>query len=347
MNDTEFLTNVEQAFTAFDKTFLRDFSFRTYPWETAELIEIYEDYFEMSESTSIKYEIVGIINKYLSEIGEDWRARNDFFDDIAWIIIAVLRAHKISGREDYLNLAKKNFDRLWELSWDVTRKEKGAYFSISRRCKTACSNLPLSIAASMLAKLFESEDYADKAKQAFAFVLDNLYEQNTGRVLDAVNYRADDDPQTPEYDIPQIDDSRLTYSHGTFIFAAQLIYERTNDPKYLRLAEKTASYVMNDWFKGGIMDIEYDNRDLVGFKGIFARYLGRFAREYNHPEYMDWLRKNAISAWEHRNKYSLMDTRLGTQTDDDINSGNGGRVGAFNFSSALSVMIQAVWQKGG
>lgn len=339
MDGSELLACTKQAFHAFDKCFLTGFSFGTWPWETAELTELYEDYYDLTGDISQKYAIVGIVNKFLAGLGPDWQADNFYYDDTAWIVIAVLRAYRISGRGDYLDAARKNFDALWGRAWDSARG--GAYFSKSGRCKTVCSNLPLSIGASMLGELTGQAGYFDKAAAALEFVLENLYEKDTGRVLDAVNYRLSDDVDEPEYPEPRTDVSRLTYNHGTLIGAASAVYKHTKDPAYLACAGRTAAYVKDDWFGGSVMDIECDNGDLVGFKGIFARYLGAFAREYGHPELTEWLVLNAKSAWSNRNRYSLMDTRLGSPTSDDMIAGTGGRTGAFNFSSALSVMIQA------
>jgi hypothetical protein len=87
-------------------------------------------------------------------------------------------------------------------------------------------------------------------------------------------------------------------------------------------------------FSGQVMNTEGDGRDLPGFKGILARWLGKFARECNQEQYADWMKKNAVTAWNNQNSNGFMWTLFNTKTGDSFYS-------AWGCSAAVSMLINS------
>ena len=50
---------------------------------------------------------------FIARQGNNWES-NDFNDDIAWIVIASVRGYLMTGKQSYLDVAKSNFDMMYE-----------------------------------------------------------------------------------------------------------------------------------------------------------------------------------------------------------------------------------------
>ena len=69
-------------------------------------------------------------------------------------------------------------------------------------------------------------------------------------------------------------------------------------------------------YQGGVMSNEDNNGDLIGFKGILCRWIYRFAIYNNQPDILEWLKYNAATAWNNRNKAGLIWTTWNSKTSD-------------------------------
>lgn len=67
------------------------------------------------------------------------------------------------------------------------------------------------------------------------------------------------------------------------------------------------------------MNNEDNSTDLVGFKGILARWMYCFAMNCGQKDVMDWLRMNGEAAWDNRNSDGLMTTALANKAPDNVN----------------------------
>jgi predicted alpha-1,6-mannanase (GH76 family) len=88
-----------------------------------------------------------------------------------------------------------------------------------------------------------------------------------------------------------------TYNPGNFIGAATALYKVTRDGSYLSEALATADWVVDAL--PGILPYEGVG-DGAGFKPILVRHLHRLAVELGQPQYLPYLRHNAVQAWAHR-----------------------------------------------
>lgn len=291
-------------------------------WDFAEIFEIIDDLYEVSGDRSYFAMFDEMYRFVLREYGEDWE-KNPFNDDIMWLVIAFTRAYLYTGEKKYLDIAVLNFEKTFAraASDDLGG---GLFWRIENETKNTCVNCPAAVAADYLAKATGDDTYYDKLFYCLDWVVNNLFEPDTGKVYDSYNL----DGRKSNWS--------STYNQGTFIGSCMAYYKRTGNELYREYAEKAVSYTINEMYKGGIMNNEENGNDLPGFKGILARYIRRYVEMTGKTEYLDWLRDNADSAWKNRNSKGIMSTQLGMKTEekDDYD--------VFAASAAVSVVVNAV-----
>jgi predicted alpha-1,6-mannanase (GH76 family) len=168
------------------------------------------------------------------------------------------------------------------------------------------------------------EEYYDKAVKIYQWEKENLFGP-TGAVFDA-------------YDLETgINQWCSTYNQGTFIGAATLLYQFYGEEAYLQDAKLAADYTVNTMFSGQVMNTEGEGNDLPGFKGILARWMGKFVRACGEEQYTDWLRQNALTAWNNRNSKGIMWTQFNMKTEDAFYS-------AWGCSAAVSMLINCPYE---
>ncbi len=69
-------------------------------------------------------------------------------------------------------------------------------------------------------------------------------------------------------------------------------------------------------YGGGVINTEDEGNDLPGFKGIFARWMGKLIYECDQEQYLPWMEKNARTAWGNRNSKDIMWTKWADKTQD-------------------------------
>ncbi|MDR8390186.1 glycoside hydrolase family 76 protein [Aliifodinibius sp. S!AR15-10] len=230
----------------------------------------------------------GGFNEYA---GYNWENKEEWFiyDDIMWWVIALARAHTITGKDKYLKQSISGFARVWRDSYDP--KNGGMYWSLDHNGKNACINYPTVIAAMRLHHITGDKSYLEKAKKIYGWARANLFNTDNGRVAD---HKVGDDP--PGYE-------DYTYNQGTAIGAAVMLYKETGNKKYLDDALASASYtknVMSD--ENGILPAEGDWNEQGVLKVIFVRYMDMLIEETGQDQYLPWLQKNAESAWQNRDR---------------------------------------------
>jgi hypothetical protein len=106
----------------------------------------------------------------------------------------------------------------------------------------------------------------------------------------------------------------------------------TGEGAYLSRARRASDYTMEEMYHGGIMNNEDNSGDLVGFKGILARWMYCFATNCNQPDVMEWMKKNAMTAWGNRNSKGIVGTTWDMKASDE------GKIIPFSASTAVSAL---------
>ncbi|MBE7177637.1 MAG: AGE family epimerase/isomerase [Mucilaginibacter polytrichastri] len=220
--------------------------------------------------------------------GYNWTNHEVWFiwDDMMWWILALARAHQLTGDPVYLEKAIAGFNHVWEGSYDP--ENGGMYWNFDKSGKNACINYPTVLAAMRLYAITGETGYLDKAKMIYSWAYDNLFDANTGRVAD---HKIGSNP--PGYE-------DYTYNQGTCIGAALALYKETNETAYLDDAKKAADYTQNSMSTNGILPAEGDFNEQGVLKAIFARYIMQLIQDGGQTQYLPWIRNNINTGWENR-----------------------------------------------
>ena len=244
-------------------------------------------------------------NKDFSKIAHekglsDW-TWNDYNDDLLWAGLIFIRGYLITGNEFYLEQAKWDFDLIYTRGWS-NDLGGGIWWSVKKKEKSGLSNNPAVVMACYLYEATKDEKYLDYAKRIYQWIRDTLYKDEQGCVEEKINA----DGTFPK--------AYTIYNQGTFIEGASLLYKYTSDEKYLNDLLKTIEYVMvNIVTDKGIMSYW----KITGtYQSEFARGIATFLKHnpsyWSHEghytkakktiTYYDFMRLNADTAWETRDK---------------------------------------------
>ena len=217
---------------------------------------------------------------------------NNFYDDMQWNALTMLRLYEVTKEEKYLETVKT----LWEdilTGWNEDYAAGGiAWLKDRLYSKNACSNGPASILAARLYRLTQDEQYKDWALKIYDWQKNTLYDRSTGAVFDNINGETN-----------VLDRTTLTYNQGTFLGTAVELYKITGDRTYLNDAQKTANYniTKNIDQSNNILRNEGENDNAL-FKGIFMRYFLMLLQtedlnEAYRTKFDTFFRHNAVTLW--------------------------------------------------
>lgn len=261
-------------------------------WGLAENMEVLLDAYETTGKEEYKTMFQEIYANFISKKSVSWMG-NDYNDDIAWAVLASIRAYLMFGNGDlnYLSIARTNFDNMYRRA---LYKVDGLYYLLrwkeGQDGTTSCVNGPAEIAACYLGLATGDELYFSKAKMLYASQRIHMYEPNTGHVYDT------------------FDGSwASTYNQGTYLGAAVMLYNHYGDEMYKNDAENIMKYTVDNLCNSsGIVSVEGgETADLPGFKGILMRYARRFIVDLQKTDYVDWMQKNAVNVFNNRNSNGI------------------------------------------
>lgn len=249
-------------------------------WTRAEQMEMVLDVYSRTRSPRQLEMFAALFRGFLADHGRTW-ARNEFNDDIMWMVIACARAHLVTGNPEYLAVARENFE-LCHARAASADLGGGLWWKTDNRSKNACVNGPGAIAAILLGRATRDNAYLAKAKGLFLWERATLFDPATGRVSDSIDLRR------------KVNHMALTYNQGTFVGAANLLGYHSD-------ARLAALFTMRELCKDGYLPASGENGDGGGFNGIGVRWISRFVKDRGEQATFEpWLQKNAEAAWQAR-----------------------------------------------
>lgn len=238
-------------------------------WWLAHALEVLIDGYERTQD-----------NKYLVKCDELIEAIklknnnviiNDFYDDMLWMAIAILRLYDNTNNEKYLN----EVNLLWEdikKGWNDHQGGAIAWRKEQLDYKNVPANAPAIILACRLYKRFNKQEDLDWAIKIYNWLNDNLLDRTTGIIWDGLNREGDG----------KIDKHwTFTYCQGIYIGANHELYNITGDNKYKDQAIESINATLKlkcDSTSKALPDEGDGDGGL--FKGILIRYIGDFISEY-------------------------------------------------------------------
>ncbi|RCK70211.1 glycoside hydrolase [Desertihabitans brevis] len=189
---------------------------------------------------------------------------NDYFDDMLWWALALLRLHRAGGEARHLEQSVALWEHVVEHGWNTTHGESLAWRKQSLHYKNTPANGPLIILSARLHQLTGDPRHLPYAQQALAWLEEHLVEPD-GFVHDGVNREQDG-----RVDV----DWRYTYNQGLYVGALLAVEQVTGDASLLERAGRTALTSLTALGDGEVFGDEGDGGDVGLFKGIAYRYYG-------------------------------------------------------------------------
>lgn len=250
-------------------------------WMRAEQMEMVLDAYERNQQPQPLVMFTNLFHGFLADHGTNWH-RNEFNDDILWMVIACLRGHLLTGNEEFRAVGRLNFDECYARAIS-TNLGGGLWWKTDNKSKNACVNGPGAIAAALLGKATGDDKYRTIATNLFLWERATLFDPQTGRIFDSIGRDG------------RIARFALSYNQGTFVGAANLL-------GYTNEAMLAATFTMKELCqKDGYLRAFEEKGDGGGFNGIGVRWIARFMKDRGaQATFAPWLQKNAEAAWQAR-----------------------------------------------
>lgn len=262
-------------------------------WPQAHGLDVLVDAYERTGNDLYK----GYMDKWFAGVRQmnGNRFTNEFYDDMEWNALAMLRAYDATGDIKFKNAV----DEIWtdiKTGWNNTMGGGIAWRKAMPYYKNTPANGPAAILAARLYKRFNKADDLEWSKKIYTWLKDSLYNKSTGWVYDGINDQNDGKRNTTW---------KFTYNQGTFIGAAVELFKITNESGYLSDALQAANFTLSD----NTLTNFTDNllRDEGGgdgglFKGVFVRYFTQLILtpgmvSSDKQRYINYLKHNAQTLW--------------------------------------------------
>lgn len=214
---------------------------------------------------------------------------NDFFDDMGWFALALLRLADAAGDDTALEDAIALHDHIWDLGWSTQGGgivwEKGQY-----HYKNTPANGPFVIAGHRLHRATGEPRFLDRARDSLRWWEDTLVAPD-GFVYDGINRNRDGAIDT---------DWRFTYNQGLYVGACVEEFRTDGDPARLRLAARTIDVSLAELTDGPVFRPDGDGGDAGLFAGIFYRYAGQLLAETEHADLAEFIASSTATLFENQ-----------------------------------------------
>ena len=324
----------QRMLDAFLANYLQDkgHGYRTFVnggWNEAETLEAILDFYEATGDKRyisifeacydyMRYHVGANWDGGTAVPGYDWYGY-DFNDDVMWMIIAAARAYLITGKQSYLNDAKRNFDLIWNRAYlGYVGLLRWAEHTGDRNGANSCINGPAEVAACYIGLGTGDESYFEKARELYSNQRQYLFEPYTGKVYDSVVFNPADGT------VVDRNTWASTYNQGTMLGGALLLYRHYGDNLYKTDAGRIIAYAKTALCNsdGVVRVCQNADGDFQGFKGILMRYAGLYATQFDDAEYQSWIIANAFHAYNNINSSGFGHSAWLTKAAEDMTFGN-------------------------
>ncbi|MCW1883609.1 glycoside hydrolase family 76 protein [Luteolibacter flavescens] len=170
------------------------------------------------------------------------RNSDRYYDDNAWLVLALAEVHEITKEKKYLDRAEATFR--FVMSGEDEKLDGGLYWrELEKTSKNTCTNAPAIVSALRLHQLTKDEKHLETAKRIYAWTNSKLQDAD-GLYWDNINMEG------------RIDRRKFSYNSALMIRANCLLNEVTGEASYLDEAKRIAKAAEKHWINeaGGVSD---------------------------------------------------------------------------------------------
>ncbi len=275
-------------------------------WTDAEVLEVFIDAYERIGDRKYLTVAEQFYDGIISRRGNDW-SWNEYNDDVFWMVLATIRLYKNTKNQEYLTVAKVNFDMCYNRAWDTSFMGGGFWWRTDNTSKNGCVNGPGAFSALFIYETTGDERYLNIAKEVMAWEIEHLFNEQTGQHYDNIDINGNLNTWTN------------TGNQGNIIGPCTMLYKITGEQKYFDYALKAAEHAatLGDG-ADELLNEGANSGDTIGGKGQLGRWLGYFIAECGVVGFDEFMYANAESAWNNRNSDGLMWGEFGRTTVEDI-----------------------------
>ena len=261
-------------------------------------------------------------------IGNGGSFLNNFYDDMEWNALALLRTYSAT-KDDKFKTAALTVWKDIQTGWNINGGGGISWAKSSLFSKNACSNGPACILSARLYQQFGDTLNKVWALKIYDWEKNILFDPSTGAVNDNLNASSG-----------VLSQFTTSYNQGTFIGSAVELYTITNNKSYLNDAIKAANYAMNNLSSNRILSTE-GTGDLALFKGVFIRYFTELIQcpgldDATKKRFVLFLKYNANKLW-----YSGANKKYSTFTSSWTTAPNFLSETELNAQESGSMLIEA------
>jgi predicted alpha-1,6-mannanase (GH76 family) len=258
-------------------------------WPQAHALDVLIDAYVRTGNNTYKNYIDQWFEGVRIKNGNRWW--NEYYDDMEWIALALLRAYDATQETKFKDAAMEIWGYI-KTGWNDQAGGGIAWKSDQPWSKNACSNGPASILAARLYQRFQDEADQEWAFKIYNWEKETLFNAQNGAIDDNIDARTN-----------KIGDWKFTYNQGTFIGTAIELFKITNEKAYLNDAVLAANYTLGSLVNSSDALLKDEGGGDGGlFKGIFIRYFVELIQQErldasDKKRYLQFFKHNAETLW--------------------------------------------------
>lgn len=276
-------------------------------WWQAHALDVLVDAYELTSDQLWLHRASDLYNGLLARNGGN--LHNDYYDDMLWMALAVLRLYEHTGQDRYLETVQS----LWHDIVSAWNDSFGGGIPWRRSqldYKNTPSNGPAVLLATRLYQTTGEEESLEWARRIFDWLQSTLMDPATGLVWDGINRQGNG----------VIDKQWMfTYNQGTYAGGALALWQATDDVLYLQQARRNVQATMQALVRADGVLVQHRQGDGGLFTGILVRYLNGFRDgEAGVEGVSEVLQNSALAAWHSRTPSGVFTPVWGQPHDQGI-----------------------------
>src|SRR5690625_2644017 len=216
----------EKTYEPFTPFYEEEFEGFHYWWQ-AHTIDVLLDGYERTNDPQyinrIDLLLKGVLDKNNQKI------TNDFYDDMEWMALALLRAYQLTDDSTYLRIVEE----LWtdiKTGWNDICGGGFAWQKKQLYYKNTPANAPAVILALRLFQVKKDNRFLEQAYETYTWLEEHLVDPASGFIWDGMNRKQN----------MKIDKNwEFTYCQGVYVGACVEFYKLTKEKQYITKAKRT------------------------------------------------------------------------------------------------------------